>query len=74
MKRYDIGPAEVENDGWYLRLEESDRGFWVRHSDAMAEIGSLQAEINRLNKALKSATCEIGWLKADAGGGMISND
>jgi len=27
-----------------------------------------------LNKALKSATCEIGWLKADAGGGMISND
>jgi hypothetical protein len=50
MKRYDM--VIYDDDAV---MEAFDGGRFVRYDDAMAEMGSLQAEIDRLNKALESA-------------------
>jgi len=69
MKRYSM--VLVHNPEGFMEHKMLERlgGGYVLYDDAMAEIGSLQAEINRLNKAIKSATCEIKWLKT-----VVEND
>jgi len=73
LKRYNIALVLNSEGVTSHKMVVRRFGSYVLYKDAMAEIVSLQAEIDRLNKALKSAADKIGSLKAEAGG-MIGSD